>query len=103
MARTNAKVIVRQNSAIIYETTVSPGEFVINDLYPTGFGGDLTVTVREADGNENFFWSHIPRCPSSLDRGRTAFPLRRVNYASSTLEIKPEFYEATRSTDCQIT
>ncbi|WP_251276957.1 fimbria/pilus outer membrane usher protein, partial [Enterobacter hormaechei] len=46
MARTNAKVTVRQNSAIIYETTVSPGEFVINDLYPTGFGGDLTVTVR---------------------------------------------------------
>ncbi|WP_251274134.1 fimbria/pilus outer membrane usher protein, partial [Enterobacter hormaechei] len=69
MARTNAKVTVRQNSAIIYETTVSPGEFVINDLYPTGFGGDLTVTVREADGNENFFLVPYTAMPQLIRPG----------------------------------
>ncbi|HID7510800.1 TPA: fimbria/pilus outer membrane usher protein [Enterobacter hormaechei] len=55
VAGSRARVTVRQGNSVIYETTVSPGEFVINDLYPSGFGGDLLVTVREADGSEKSF------------------------------------------------
>lgn len=55
VARTNAQVTIKQNGNLLYETTVSPGSFVINDLYPTGYGGDLDVTVREADGSEQSF------------------------------------------------
>ena len=55
VASSHARVTVRQGDAVIYETTVSPGEFVINDLYPSGYGGDLLVTVREADGTEKSF------------------------------------------------
>lgn len=55
IARTNARVTIRQSGQILYETTVPPGEFLINDLYPTGFGGNLDVTVREADGTEQYF------------------------------------------------
>lgn len=51
IARTAAKVIVRQNDQTIYQTTVSPGAFLIDDLYPTGYGGDLDVTIEEADGS----------------------------------------------------
>lgn len=51
IARTNAKVTVRQNGQIIRETTVAPGAFNIDDLYPNGYGGDLEVTVTEADGS----------------------------------------------------
>jgi outer membrane usher protein len=51
IANTNAKVQIRQNGNIIYETTVAPGAFEINDLYPTGYGGDLSVIVTEADGS----------------------------------------------------
>ncbi|MBB6188682.1 fimbria/pilus outer membrane usher protein [Rhodanobacter sp. MP7CTX1] len=51
IANTNAKVQIRQNGNIIYETTVAPGAFEINDLYPTGYGGDLDVIVTEADGS----------------------------------------------------
>lgn len=50
-ARTNARVTIRQNNVVIYEKTVTPGAFIINDLYPTGFGGNLEVTVQEADGS----------------------------------------------------
>lgn len=50
VARTNAKVQVKQHGYIIYETTVAPGPFVIDDLYPTGYGGDLDIEVQEADG-----------------------------------------------------
>jgi len=55
VARTSAQVTVSQNGSKIYETTVSPGPFNITDLYPTGYGGDLDVTVKEADGSETRF------------------------------------------------
>ncbi len=51
IADSNATVTVSQNGYTIYETTVAPGPFVINDLYPTG-GGDLSVSVREIDGRQ---------------------------------------------------
>lgn len=49
-AKTNAKVEVRQQGNLIYQTTVPPGNFEINDLYPTGFGGELQVSVIESNG-----------------------------------------------------
>lgn len=49
-AKTNAKVEIRQQGQLIYQTTVSPGSFEINDINPTGFGGELEVTVIEATG-----------------------------------------------------
>ena len=55
VAATNARVEVRQNGNLLYSTTVSPGNFVIDDLYPTGFGGDLEVLVTEADGQQRSF------------------------------------------------
>ncbi|WP_139540854.1 fimbria/pilus outer membrane usher protein [Klebsiella spallanzanii] len=55
IARTTADVTVYQNGYSIYKTTVSPGAFEINDLYPTGSAGDLYVTVKESDGSEQSF------------------------------------------------
>ncbi|HZZ01357.1 fimbria/pilus outer membrane usher protein, partial [Paraburkholderia sp.] len=54
-AESNARVTVRQNGQVIYETSVSPGPFEINDLYATGYGGNLDVTVTEADGRTKTF------------------------------------------------
>ncbi|MEZ7217150.1 fimbria/pilus outer membrane usher protein [Klebsiella spallanzanii] len=51
-ARTSAKVQIYQQGRLLYETTVSPGPFEINDLYPTGYGGDLQLVIKEADGSE---------------------------------------------------
>ena len=48
-----ARIEVRQNQQLIYSSTVSPGSFVIDDLYPTGYGGDLEVLVIEADGGQH--------------------------------------------------
>ncbi|WP_392563917.1 fimbria/pilus outer membrane usher protein [Orbus wheelerorum] len=55
LAMSNALVTVRQNGNIIYQTSVSPGPFSIKDISSIGFGGDLDVTVKEADGSENKF------------------------------------------------
>lgn len=54
-AHSNALVMVRQNGYVIYQNTVAPGAFEINDLYPTGSSGDLQVTVKETDGSESHF------------------------------------------------
>lgn len=50
VAQTQAMVEVRQNNQLIYQMSVAPGAFVIDDLYPTGYGGEMQVTVREANG-----------------------------------------------------
>lgn len=55
VAQTNAKVTIRQNGVEIYQTVVPPGPFAINDLYPTGTGGALQVTVTEADGRQRTY------------------------------------------------
>lgn len=51
VAQSNAMVEVRQNEQVIYKLSVPPGPFVVDDLYDTGSGGDLEVTVLEADGS----------------------------------------------------
>ncbi|WP_248747257.1 fimbria/pilus outer membrane usher protein [Pseudomonas sp. MWU12-2037] len=55
VAETNARVSVRQRGILLDETTVAPGPFVLDDLFPTGYGGDLEVTVTEADGRQRQF------------------------------------------------
>ncbi|PVZ86211.1 hypothetical protein C9426_16505 [Serratia sp. S1B] len=55
IADSNARVTIRQNGNIIYETTVSPGAFLISDLYQASYGGDLNVTIQEADGTQKTF------------------------------------------------
>ena len=54
-AKTNAKVEVHQQGNLIYQTTVTPGSFEINDLYPTGFGGELQVSIYETNGEIQSF------------------------------------------------
>lgn len=72
-ADSNARVTVRQNGYIIYETTVAAGPFEINDLFPTGYGGDLEVTVTETDGRKNIFTVPFTALPNLLRPGITHF------------------------------
>ncbi|HEI8864669.1 TPA: fimbrial biogenesis outer membrane usher protein [Serratia odorifera] len=51
VARTNAQVTITQNGFTIYHSYVPPGEFVIDDLYPSS-SGELKVTILEADGSK---------------------------------------------------
>lgn len=72
-AKTNANIVVRQGNNIIYQTTVPPGPFEINDLYATNYAGDLTVTVNEADGTMNTFTVPYSAIPDSLRPGVTRY------------------------------
>ena len=55
VAKSNAKIVIKQNGNKIYETTVPPGPFAITDLSTTGYGSDLDVSIEEADGSIRTF------------------------------------------------
>ena len=50
IARTQARIEVRQNGYLIHSQTIAPGAFSLTSLPMTGSGGDLQVTVLESDG-----------------------------------------------------
>ncbi|KVD47579.1 fimbrial protein [Burkholderia sp. ABCPW 11] len=94
VANSNAKVTITQNGVKLYETTVAPGGFVIDDLYPTGYGGDLLVAVTEADGSVHTFSVPFASVPLALRPGQnrysfTAGAVRNLDYTT------PVFAQAT--------
>lgn len=89
IANTNALVRVEQRGTQIYETTVPPGPFVIDDLFPTGAGGDLQVTVREADGSEHRFSVPFSSVAELLRPGVTRYSVTAGRYNNSALSDEP--------------
>lgn len=55
VANTNANVTIKQNGNVIYQIAVPAGPFVISDLYPSGYNGDLLVEIQESDGRVRSF------------------------------------------------
>lgn len=95
VAETNAKVSVRQNGNLIYENVVPPGEFSIDDLYNTGFSGDLEVTVTEADGRVRKFVVPYASVPQLLREGQSRYAVTAGQWRDSTLNKRPNFVQAT--------
>ncbi|HCU2530999.1 fimbria/pilus outer membrane usher protein [Klebsiella oxytoca] len=95
IARTNARVTVRQNDRIIYETTVPPGAFVIEDLYPTGYGGNLDVKVTEADGSVQSFQVPYASVTQLLRPGAHRYDVVAGRLNDPSLSFNPTLYQAT--------
>jgi outer membrane usher protein len=95
VARTNARVSVRQAGNILLETTVAPGAFVIDDLYATGYGGDLTVTVSEADGSEQRFVVPYAAVSQLLRPGSMRFGVMGGNTRNHYLSQQARFLQGT--------
>ncbi|WP_414004156.1 fimbria/pilus outer membrane usher protein [Pseudomonas sp. S1Bt23] len=72
-ASSNAKVSVYQRGYLVYETTVAPGPFEISDLQAAGFGGDLQVTVTEANGQASTFTVPFATTVQLLRPGSTRY------------------------------
>lgn len=96
IARGTAQVSIKQNGYEIYQSTVPPGPFTINDLYAAGNGGDLRVIIKEADGTSQVFsvpWSTVP----VLQReGHTRYAVTAGEYRSGNdQQEKPKFFQST--------
>lgn len=97
IARTSARVAVRQAGNLLYETTVAPGAFVLDDLYSTGYGGDLDVTVYEADGSEQHFIVPYASTAQLLRPGTSRFSVTagetRNNYVTQQAKVLQGTYQ----------
>lgn len=95
IAKTNAKVTVSQSGQKIYETTVSPGSFVIDDLYPTGYGGNLDVTIEEADGTQQNYSIPYSSVSQLLRPGSHRYSFSVGKLRSDSVSGAPQLLEGT--------
>ncbi|SDD37932.1 outer membrane usher protein [Cupriavidus sp. YR651] len=95
IANSNARVVIRQNGNVIYETTVAAGAFEINDLYPTGYGGDLEVVVQEADGSVRVSRTPYAAAVNALRPGVTRYGVALGQYRNATIRANPLMLQAT--------
>lgn len=88
IALTNAMVEVRQNGNVLYQTFVSPGSFVINDLYATSTSGDLQILVHEEDGTIREFTQAFASPPVSVRKGVSRFSMTLGEYGYKSTYLK---------------
>ncbi|HEY3987418.1 fimbria/pilus outer membrane usher protein [Cedecea sp.] len=84
MAGSNARVTIRQNGNLMYQTYVPAGAFVINDLYAVSAGGDLDVTVAEADGTSHTFTVPYSSVPVMQREGNVRYSVAGGRFRSSS-------------------
>ncbi|OSL20956.1 outer membrane usher protein AfaC [Escherichia coli TA255] len=83
IARTQARIEVRQDGYLIDSRTVAPGAFALTDLPLTGAGGDLQVTVRESDGTAQMFSVPYTTPAIALREGYMKYSITGGQYRSS--------------------
>ncbi len=89
VARTNARVVIRQRGNIIYSTTVAPGSFAITDLTNGQIGADLEVTVEESDGSQQQFIVPYTALPNMLRPGTWRYSVSGGRYRDDSLSYQP--------------
>ncbi|SDG18940.1 fimbria/pilus outer membrane usher protein [Dyella sp. 333MFSha] len=95
VAEGNAQVTVRQNGYVIHSSTVAPGPFEIDDLYPTGYGSDLEVTVTEADGRTKTSLVPYTAVPQMLREGTSRFAFWAGQVDEASVPETPFIAQAT--------
>ncbi|MEL0554243.1 outer membrane usher protein [Raoultella sp. BIGb0399] len=93
VAVTNATVEIRQNGNLLYQTFVSPGAFIIDDLYATSTSGDLQITVREEDGSVRSWTQSFASPPISIRQGA-------LKYSATAGKFGAHYYHS-RDTQAQ--
>ncbi|CAG9419051.1 fimbria/pilus outer membrane usher protein [Providencia alcalifaciens] len=95
VAQSNALVTVKQNDVVIYQTSVSPGPFNLNDVYPSGYGNDLVVTIKEADGSESSFSVPYTSMAQLLRPGYTRYQLSGGKSDAKGISNRPFIMQGT--------
>lgn len=91
VAESNARVRIYQGGNLVYETTVPPGEFQIDDMYATGYAGDFQVRVTEANGVEKSFTVPYASLPQLLRPGISRYSLTGGKLRNTQYQYEPWF------------
>ncbi|OKP17389.1 hypothetical protein BSQ40_28570, partial [Serratia fonticola] len=97
VARTNALVQISQRGVLLNKTTVAPGAFAIDDLYPTGYGGELDVVVTETDDTVQKFSVPYSSVASLLRDSSSRYAVTFGQLNNQILRSKPTFLQALYS------
>lgn len=84
IAKSNAKVVIKQNGYNLYQTYVPPGPFEINDLFPTSSSGDLQVVVEESDGSKQNYTIPYSSVPGLQREGHIKYSVIAGKYHSNS-------------------
>lgn len=82
IAKSNARVTIRQNNNVIYQTFVAPGAFAIDDLYPTSASGDLKVEILEENGQSISYVVPYSSVPNLVREGYVKYAISAGRYRS---------------------
>lgn len=88
IARSQARIEVRQNGYVVYSNTVAPGPFALNDLSSGSSGGDLLVTVEESDGGRQVFTVPWTTPPIALREGYLKYNLMAGQYRPAQSSVR---------------
>ena len=92
IARTQARIEVRQNGYLIYTITVAPGAFSITDLPVSGSGGDLQVSILESDGDIKRFTVPFTTPAIALREGYLKYNFTSGQYRSADDSVKNSYW-----------
>jgi len=96
IANTSAQITVRQNKNVIYRTSVASGAFEIKDLYPVSGGGDLEVTITEANGRIKTFIVPYSSVPVLQREGHLRYTFTVGRYRNNSARYsRPLFLQGT--------
>ncbi|EKN4186517.1 fimbrial biogenesis outer membrane usher protein [Yersinia enterocolitica] len=88
IARSQARVEVRQNGYLLYSTVVSPGPFELTDILPSHSNGDLHVTVLESNGTTQQFTVPYSVPAIALRKGRLRYNLMAGRYRPANVDVE---------------
>jgi P pilus assembly protein, porin PapC len=92
IARTPAKVTIRQNGYVVYQSYVQSGAFAITDLNPTSSSGDLEVTVDEKDGSQQRYTVPYSSVPLLQREGRWKYDVVAGDFRSGNSQQETPFF-----------
>ncbi|MGC1059679.1 fimbria/pilus outer membrane usher protein [Pantoea agglomerans] len=96
VARTRARIEIRQHGYLLRMLQVAPGPFSIEDLPARQGGDDLQVTVYEADGHNQFFTVPWQTPAVALHEGYLRYSVAAGHYRPSEAGATPApFVQAT--------
>ncbi len=95
VAKTSGRVVISQRGVTVYQTPVSPGPFEITDLFSGGYGGELLVTVIEADGTQSSFTVNYSATPQLLREGAVSYQLAAGEYDETGAASKYSLFQGS--------
>lgn len=96
VAKSNAKVVIRQRGNIIYSKAIPPGAFTVTDMTSGQRGANLDVTVEESDGSKQEFSVPYTSLPDMIRPGSWRYNVSAGQYRSSSpLSHSPELVQGS--------